>query len=223
MIESTLTVKTSIKVDSYESTLEYLSRVVATIREYGWVSKKAAEARMCASTADRVEIGGIKPTAEDKAEASRVLVWAESLGGRSDLNDYLSNVHVACKQGYVDTKTKGIVASAVSAYRRDTAEVTESATSAHVGKAGDRLILNVVVTRVSESNGYYGITTIISMRDDTGNELVWFASGEKPYKVGDKLQGKGTVKAHGEFLGVKQTTLTRCKLDVVDPTRIPGF
>jgi hypothetical protein len=223
MVESTLTVNASLKVDSYESTLEYLSRVVATIREYGWISKKSAEARMCASTADMVEIGRVKPTEDDKAEASRVLMWAEALGDHSDLNDYLSNVHVACKQGYVDTKTKGIVASAVSAYRRDTAEVTESATSAHVGKVGDRLILNVVVTRVTESNGYYGITTIVSMRDDTGNEFVWFASGEKTYKVGDKLQGKGAVKAHGEFRGIKQTTLTRCKLLVVDPTRIPGF
>jgi len=48
--------------------------------------------------------------------------------------------------------------------------------------------------------------------DDVGNEYTWFATGTHEYKVGQVVKGKGTVKAHNDYQGTKQTILTRCKL-----------
>jgi hypothetical protein len=59
--------------------------------------------------------------------------------------------------------------------------------------------------------------------DDAGNHYVWFASAENLGRYrGRKLRLKGTVRGHGEFRGVKQTQLNRCKvIEVFDGEGIP--
>ena len=110
------------------------------------------------------------------------------------------------------------MASAVVAYDRELANAEAAkrvANSVHVGQVGQRMNVSLTVTRSFPKDTMYGVTTILTMCDKDGNVFKWFASGYQEYKVGDKVQGKGTVKAHGEWQGVKETTLTRCKLDKV--------
>lgn len=72
----------------------------------------------------------------------------------------------------------------------------------------------MVSTRVL--SGDYGPTTLVSMIDDNGNVMKWFASGSKDFKAGQKYRLKGTIKGHDNYQGVDQTILTRAKLETDD-------
>jgi hypothetical protein len=51
------------------------------------------------------------------------------------------------------------------------------------------------------------------MEDDKGNQFKWFASKYSGMEVGKTYKIRGTVKAHDEYQGRKQTALTRCKVE----------
>lgn len=214
---------------------DYLACTCAAVRVHGWFSRTIARERDCESTANyamfltfpppnkrKQEWEANQPTDDDRAEAAAVLAWTETLSARSDLSDYLHNVRVACALGYVDLhRNAGIVASAVMARRKEleieTARVRAAARpmGAHVGKVGERLVLELEVVRVRYSDGQYGTTSIVALVDGQGNEFTWFASGTKNWEPGTKLAGKGTVKKHEEYRGRPQTTLTRCAFEVL--------
>lgn len=88
----------------------------------------------------------------------------------------------------------------------------QDGTSAHVGEIKERIEFEASVEFTKEIDGFYGITTIIKLRDLDGNVFTWFASGWHDVKRGDRVSIKGTVKKHDEYQGVKQTILTRCVL-----------
>jgi len=202
----------------YTGTLVYLTKVVCAIRLHGWCSRKESNNTGILATADRIaDIAMSQTTDMDAQEAELVYDWAQDLCSREQVSDYISNLRTACAQGYVDARSKGLVASAVQAYRNELAfnaaqEAKRGNPSKHVGMVGDKLTFNATVVRCIQKDGMYGMSTIIAMLDDVGNEYTWFASGCHEYKVNQVVKCKGTVKAHNDYQGTKQTILTRCKL-----------
>ena len=107
-------------------------------------------------------------------------------------------------------------------------EVPDTSDSRWVGETGER------VERVVTYLGYgsyerpsfsgYGTDTVNIHRfaDDEGNLLVWKTTAYLqrvdedgflvPIKAGTRLTLRGTVKAHDEYHGIKQTVLSRCKV-----------
>ena len=63
-------------------------------------------------------------------------------------------------------------------------------------------------------DGQYGIIKIYKFMDKDGNVYTW-----KTSKLVDDIFVEmsiiGTVKAHTEFRGIKQTEITRCRVTVV--------
>jgi len=221
--------------DYPDSTTHYLACVVSSIRRDGWVPLSAARdgdgrkattdlaQRLCGPIPDHPDLRKDwlegQPNESDYAEAAAVIEWAASLGERADLSEYHHNLRVATASGWVRKRTYGLVASAVAAMRRETeAKLAadrrpDRGPGQHVGAVGKRVAFDALtVLRVRYSEGTYGTTTIVALEDPEGNELTWFASGTKDFKPGDRLTGKGTVKAHGEYQGRKTTTITRCAL-----------
>lgn len=206
------------------STLSYLALVVAAIRQFGWCARKDEDLFMGkVSTATLAQSGKVgKPTEEDEVKAGLVYDWAQTLGDREHLNDYMSNLRVACAQGYVTPRLAGIVASAVPAYDREQADKLAAqrtaqriSNSQHVGQVKQRLTFSdLLVERTYETENMYGLVTWVTMSDKDGNVFCWKASGSVDFKVGDRVSGKGTVKGHDDYKGVKQTILTRCTLTV---------
>lgn len=99
------------------------------------------------------------------------------------------------------------------AREREAARAAERAASAWVGKVGDRIELEVTVLFTAEGRGgQWGPSTVVKCKDDSGNLLVWFASGSWHIEPGSRCKVRGTVKAHDEYRGGKQTVMTRCKL-----------
>ena len=96
----------------------------------------------------------------------------------------------------------------------------EKAISQYVGTEGEKIQINVVYEftasfEVRDPFGRPETRYIHSFKDEAGDKLVW-KTGTYPAWVfdlekGDKIEIKGTVKAHSEYREEKQTSLIRCK------------
>lgn len=89
-----------------------------------------------------------------------------------------------------------------------------AAASQHIGTVGQKVDFTATVEMAKPVSTRFGGTTLIKMRDASGNCLVWWASAYEATYVspGDVLSGHGKVKSHDEYQGEKQTTLTRCSV-----------
>jgi hypothetical protein len=106
--------------------------------------------------------------------------------------------------------------AAAAAILRDSERKAENAASEYVGEVKVRMELTLTVLGVFDSEGHYGHTDIVKMKDAEGNLFTWFASGWSGLTRGDVVTGKGTVKAHDTYKGTKQTVLTRCKFETIN-------
>ena len=85
--------------------------------------------------------------------------------------------------------------------------------SEYIGEIKERLRdIHVKLISQREVESYYGISTLYTFSQEE-NVLVWFCSGrglDDTIQVGDEILLTGTVKAHDEYNGIKQTRLNRC-------------
>lgn len=181
----------------------------------------------------RVAWDNAQPTEENVKEAEEAMEWAKGLEGKSD---YEHNLKVACSLECVKPKNMGIVASLTIAYRRHCEREIQRAirekkakTSTHFGKVDSRYLRTLTVTRTNDMEGDYGLTVLYVMEDENGAQFKWFASGGGCYipdergtsrkmAAGDSFPFVFTVKRHGEFNGMKETTITRATPQTADAT-----
>lgn len=88
--------------------------------------------------------------------------------------------------------------------------VHEPSESKFVGEIGERITVDVTVTRAVPINNYYG-NIIFTFEDEDKNVYVWKTT-PRPIEVGDFITLRGTIKAHNIFREVEQTVLTRCTI-----------
>lgn len=196
--------------------------VAAIIRLKGWKSRKAVEDTMEMSTSDRLlelfckkdsdPTGKYRPIEQDIAEGEEVYNWVMSIDPEIE-NEYLYNLRALFARGYIAFDKVALACSAVATYQREKARIEAeklrlSRPSVHIGTVGDKIgtgkgkqIAPFVVTvlRRHGVDGFYGLTTIVTMQDDTGNEYVWFKSGslDDTIVVGGRVTvNGGTVKEH---------------------------
>lgn len=151
----------------------------------------------------------------EEAKRQEFLKWAEAhadtVGGilSSKGNSFLTDL--ASKLTAHQTLTDKQLAAAFTTMGRmaDTKRMDDA--SEFIGEIGDRRDFEVVVIGVYGTEGYYGHTDIVKMRDGDGNMLTWFASDYTNIERSDRLAIKGTIKKHDEYRGIKQTVITRCK------------
>lgn len=156
--------------------------------------------------------------------------------------DYLHNLRAAARSGLVSSRTKGILASLVVAYQNAVAKTAREAARlsetnefigtvdakvsfglpARTGKKGQPLkgaptVLSSEPVTLDFVTGYetmYGYTTVLKFKSAEGHSLVWKASSTNLRRsdVGKKFTLAGTIKAHEDYKGEKQTMLTRCSV-----------
>jgi hypothetical protein len=224
---------------------EYLSYAALAVRECGWVSRRNSDGGFRRATADTALDCMFPPkgipadelrhrTDEDLALAKEAAEWAASLyheGDRSQLDDYLANVAALGASGLMGWRNAGLAASIIPAWKREKArrlEREELAGSQHVGTVGKRQEFLGRLTFTLGLDTYYGVSTLCKFVSPEGNVLVWFASGDspaagkdadgfdRPVAVGCCYRIKATVKKHDERDGIKQTVITRAKLEPFD-------
>jgi hypothetical protein len=225
---------------------EVLAYAATSIRTVGWTSRSKAREFGTEATADNVwgwltyyvrkpnknEKRPPTPESGDVATATAALEWARALPADVD-SDYLYNVRAVATVGSVTGKENGIACSIVSAYLREQDKLTyaKRATakpSAFIGKVGDHIgrksktslpAVEVEVMGVHTFEGTFGITTILRMQTDEGNDLVTFYSGalDDEIKRGVRLRVIATVKKQEADKKTSRPTtyLSRCKFEIL--------
>lgn len=88
--------------------------------------------------------------------------------------------------------------------------------SEYVGNIGDTITTTATLAGVHTYEThftYYGETNYIyKFTDESGNTLVWKTAAWQDIEEGKTYSIKGKIKEHGEYMGDKQTVLTRCKI-----------
>ena len=81
---------------------------------------------------------------------------------------------------------------------------------------GDKIEIKAELISVHWYDSHFAYRTITnwiySFTDEAGNIFVWKTQKCIDEQKGDHVILKGTIKAHGEFRGIKQTELIRCKI-----------
>lgn len=162
------------------------------------------------------EVADIRHRADEVPSeiVEEIIEFGKGLEGESD---YVVNMRVLLDGVHVGPRHVAILSSLVAVWAREMGIRAERkanpVNNEWVGEVKTRLRgLAVTATKVQCWETDYGMTTLLIMRDVEGHVFKWFASGVKSVEAGDEITIDGTVKAHDEYNGVKQTTLTRCKI-----------
>lgn len=151
---------------------------------------------------------------KDEALLAAIKASAENLRPGTD---YADNMHIvlAAESGHVSRRNVGVLASLLAVYRRGLEDEAKregqpQAAKGFLGKPGDKLRgLEVTAKIVRVSEGYYGMSTWMIAKTDSGHEVVWSASGARPWEPGDRIKiGSLTIKGHGNYQGTDQTVIT---------------
>lgn len=192
---------------------EVLAYAIQEVGKYGYV--KSGEPH---STRDRVSQDflyeeEVKP--ENLAKAENIISWVKAQD--NDFSDYMSNCRAICQCQSVESKRFGYLCYLPVAYdkamereRQRLQKLSAESASEYIGEIGKRLDIAVKeMCIVTSWESVYGTTFVYKIVDTCGNILTWKTSVMVPDEVKSL---KGTVKAHSEYRGVRQTELTRCKV-----------
>ena len=178
-------------------------------------------------------------TPEVEEVASEIISYCANLEGKSDFE---RNLKAIAEHGVVSKKNSGMAASMWFVWNKakedgrleamfgtpTQEEVDEDVVpdmSIHIGEIGERIEFTSVLMRKSSREGMWGTTHMMVFQtvesDDSiypaGCEVVWWASTKKQLpNVGDVVRVRGTVKKHGEFKDVQNTTIGRGHLTILD-------
>lgn len=87
-------------------------------------------------------------------------------------------------------------------------------TAGHLGAVGERLDAEVTIRSMRDFASDYGTKWLVTMTTAAGHVLKTWSTGSFPTEVdpGDTVTIRGTVKSHGDYRGLPETTLTRVKI-----------
>lgn len=187
----------------------YLARVANVYAQDGrYYTKTQAMDMNITSTSDAALSIKVVPTEANYAMADDAIEFCRKL---DTANDFQYNLVTLLKGDYFDFRYTGTVAYAIRIFaaEQERRRAAKTSPSNHVGAVGDRIKVEATLTRVVYVPNYdcYSHDFV----DKNGNVFNWFTS-RKIGEVGEAVSVMGTVKNHNEFKGVKQTTLTRCKV-----------
>lgn len=211
---------------------------VETMRKYGWANSSwgadSTKSRAmdfyrydrgaCWSEYDKKRIKNMidevdfdkNHTTDEYIESA--LNWAKSWDNK-EWNDYRENLRIIANMDCCEYRHLGYLASLYMAYDKEMEREIKKmeraktkADSAHIGQVGDKVSENIKEWKcLTAWDTQWGTTFMYEFTTEDGNLLIWktgkFLDEEAEFKT-----VSGTIKAHNEFRGVKQTELTRCKL-----------
>jgi hypothetical protein len=176
-------------------------------------------------------------TSEDHAKAAQIIEWArewtqeqidQAWAKGSEVSEYIVNLNVVVRLGWIEPKFLGILVSVVGVEqrererqaqraeedrrRREEAEKGAKGNLEFVGNIGDKITLKLRVVSQREIASDWGGSTLYTFVDpETGNQFVTFHSGREVLEDGETYTIRATIKGHKEFRGIPQTTLTRIR------------
>lgn len=205
-----------------------LDLAIAATKKYGYSNYETA-GKDCTSMrvkrADDIELVNLSQT----AEIQNLRVELINFFKNTDSSDwYFLRIKSALQNDLIQKEDLGIVSYAYQFYvsylerkaKRDALKAekekvvaVERQTSNYIGNIGDRItIKNAAVNYVKRIESQFGTCYLYKIVDELKNIYIWFSSNGN-CGDSDSSYVTGTIKAHKEFDGVKQTVLTRCKIE----------
>lgn len=131
---------------------------------------------------------------------------------------YYNNLKVVVANEYIPLNKLGLLVSipkAIERYKEEKKRQEEkeklAAESNYLGSVGEKISVNFVSGReVACCETQFGLLHIYEFKDASGNVIVWKSSSGKEIPESGKISG--TVKAHEEYNGIKQTIILRAKI-----------
>jgi len=110
-------------------------------------------------------------------------------------------------EGHYKTEAKDFI-------KKLTQPAEEESNSEWVGEVGNKISrLEVTLVKKGGFYGNWGWSNIYSFKDAEDNIINWFTTKEIEFAVDEKCFLTATVKKHDTYKGVKQTIVTRAKLE----------
>lgn len=131
---------------------------------------------------------------------------------------YYNNLKTVLANEYIPLDKLGLLVSAPKAISRyyELKKMQEekeklAKSSNYIGEVGEKISVNFVSGReVACCETQFGLLHIYEFKDASGNVIVWKSSSGKEIPESGKISG--TVKAHEEYNGIKQTIILRAKI-----------
>jgi hypothetical protein len=151
----------------------------------------------------------------------QAIQWDAFLTENADVVAYLADKEerrgfigdMARKVAILETLSPRMLEVVRKCAAEDIAKSAKANEAGHFGEVGGRYEITATVTNVKECFSDFGITYLITMRGSEGHTFKTFASGAfADVEKNTTVTFKGTVKGHGEWNGMKETTLTRCMI-----------
>ncbi len=208
----------------YVPVVDVIAATIAVVRVNGWVSASQARDSFKTSTASLVRDHFApsifvrreleKVTEDDKTEGAAALAWVRNdLASRPahKLSDYEWNLTALLTGELTPLDELNKIAPVARMYARHLEDVAKASSTINewFGKPGDKFVLPLTVVSVHDIESEWGTTHKHVMTDPDGRTFIWWSSSAR-LAIGQHTI-KGTVKAHDEYKGRKQTTVTRCK------------
>lgn len=192
---------------------EVIALAVDSVKAKGYIKSDMPNSTK-EDVCDRLH-GRVTPSKLAKKRAGEIVEWLRGLDPRSDL---LMNCQTLVKQEFIKGGHIGYLAYLPVAFDRERAKEAERAARAeagakskYIGNVGERITFRAAnAVLVTSWETQYGWTYLYKFSDDSGNILIWYAS--RTVDIADGAKITGTIKAHNERDGAKQTVITRCKV-----------
>ena len=154
----------------------------------------------------------------DSAIAKEDVEVAVEMVSRFPDDTYYNNLKVIVSNEYIPLNKLGLLVSipkAIDRYEEEKKRQEEkerlATESNYIGSVGDKIEIEFVSGReVACCETQFGLLHIYEFKDASGNVIVWKSSSGKEIPESGKISG--TVKAHEEYNGVKQTVILRAKI-----------
>jgi hypothetical protein len=209
--------------ERYYDVENLMQHTSALVRKDGWKSKAKYEVGstaeyirhyLCSKGNDVEEFEKAYPVEDiDRTVAAAAIDWMQSLAEKENASEYEHNLSMVGRMGAIPMKSLGLLCSGIAAYNRahEKAEALkhEAVTSQHVGEPKKRMEMNLTVISSFAKESIYGVSTKLKFRDESGNIIIWWASGDKTMPSGTVIRAKATVHEHKEYNGVKETYVKR--------------
>jgi hypothetical protein len=212
--------------------IDALTIAAACIREFGFVSKSAANNNEDTISTSEMVYYNLNPwnnknyrvdiLPEDKITAQDTHNWIIQNNSQSE---FMFNLKQIAKLEYVKNKHLGFISAAVSSFIKERDKLKfekETVVNEPLGKEGERITFNATVVNIKEFQGrsfnYYdsGVRMIYTLKTDDNKVAVWF-SGPGKLELNKKVTITGTISEshiddYAPFKGCLKTILKRCKV-----------
>lgn len=156
-------------------------------------------------------------TAAEESISNDIIALRETVTELPD-ESYYNNLKTVLANEYVPLDKLGLLVSAPKAISRyyELKKMQEekeklAKSSNYIGEVGEKISVNFVSGReVACCETQFGLLHIYEFKNSNGNTVVWKSSSSKDIPESGVVTG--TVKAHEEYDGIKQTVILRAKI-----------